>query len=140
MKSHRRVRLAGLSVAFATLATIAMAAEEGSNSLQGAWLAKGADCLAVYAISAQKASFRKPVDLFASAFIISGNRLTTPGASCRIKSLRATGGRQELTLDCVNAVAGHDVRALLARSPDGSLNRYLNAQDTSGSPYVNCVR
>jgi hypothetical protein len=80
------------------------------------------------------------VDLFAPAFIVSGNRLRTPQASCRIKSIRPSGDRQLLSLDCANAVAGNEVRALMATLPDGSLKRYFNEQDTTGSSYQRCSR
>jgi hypothetical protein len=71
-------------------------------------------------------SFKKPVDIFAPAFIISGNRLRTPQASCRIKSVKPTGDRQFLVLDCANAVAGNEVRVLMAPDLDGALRRYFN--------------
>jgi hypothetical protein len=122
------------------LASAGIAAAQDLKSLQGAWLAKGSDCADVYASTAKGTSFKKPVDLFAPAFIISGNRLTTPGASCRIKSARPSGSLQELALDCVNAVSSNDVRVLVARQSDGSLNRYLNSQDTIGSPHQDCAR
>jgi hypothetical protein len=82
--------------------------------------------------------FKKPVDIFAPAFIISGNRLRTPQASCRIRSARPSGGRQRLA--CANAVAGNQVRVIMAPQPDGLLNRYFNAQDTTGTAYKRCSR
>ncbi|MBS7696492.1 MULTISPECIES: hypothetical protein [unclassified Chelatococcus] len=108
--------------------------------MQGAWLAKGADCADVYQKSGKGTSFRKPVDLFAPAFMIVGNRLTTPGATCRIKSAKPSGNLQQLVLDCVNAIGSNDVRVLVSSQSDGSLNRYLNSQDTTGTPHQNCAR
>ena len=55
-------------------------------------------------------------------------------ASCHIKSVSPAGDRQVLVLDCANAVAGQEVRVLLATSPDGSSRRYFNdEQDTDGT-------
>jgi hypothetical protein len=80
------------------------------------------------------------VDIFAPAFIISGNRLRTPQASCRIKSAKPMGDRQLLVLDCANAVAGNEVRVLMAPDSDGALRRYFNEQDTTGTKYERCSR
>ncbi len=55
-------------------------------------------------------------------------------------SVRPAGDRQLLVLDCANAVAGNEVRVLMAPQPDGSLKRYFNAQDTTGTAYQRCSR
>ena len=113
-------------------------AQGGLAAYQGAWLAGGTDCAEVYSSGGKGTSFKKPLDIFAPAFIISGNRLRTPQASCRIRSVRPSGDRQRLVLDCANAVAGNEVRVLMASQPDGSLKRYFNEQDTAGSSYQRC--
>jgi hypothetical protein len=115
-------------------------AQDSLSRYQGAWLAGGADCAEIYSSVGKETSFKKPVDIFAPAFIISGKRLRTPQASCRIKSVRPAGDRQRLILDCANAVAGNEVRVLMATQPDGSLKRYFNEQDTNGTLYQRCSR
>lgn len=129
----------GLGLAAFTAGSVAMA-QGGLAAYQGAWLSGGADCAEVYASAGKGTSFKKPVDIFAPAFIISGSRLRTPQASCRIKSTRPNGDRQLLVLDCANAVSGSEVRVLMAPQPDGSLKRYFNDQDTMGSVYKQCSR
>jgi hypothetical protein len=133
---------AGLGLVLAvSVAASGARAQGGPSGFQGAWLAGGAaDCAEVYSSVGKGASFKKPVDIFAPAFIVAGNRLRTPQATCRIKSTRPTGDRQLLVLDCANAVAGHEVRVLLATQPDGSLRRYFNEQDTGGTQYTQCSR
>jgi hypothetical protein len=129
----------GLGLALSAFAAGSSAmAQGGLAAYQGAWLSGGADCAEVYASAGKGTSFKKPVDLFASAFIVSGSRLRTPQASCRIKSVRPSGDRQLLVLDCANAVSGDEVRVLMAPQPDGSLKRYFNAQDTAGTQYQRC--
>ncbi len=115
-------------------------AQTGLSKFQGAWLAGGGNCAEIYSSDGKGTSFKKPVDIFAPAFIISGNRLRTPQASCRIRSVSQAGDRQSLVLDCANAVAGSEVRVLMAAQPDGSLKRYFNEQDTAGSTYQRCSR
>nr|WP_262265792.1 MULTISPECIES: hypothetical protein [unclassified Microvirga] len=114
-------------------------AQGGLSAYQGAWLS-GRDCAEIYASAGKGTAFKKPVDIFAPAFIVSGSRLRTPQASCRIKSVKPSGDRQLLVLDCANAVSGSEVQVLMAPQPDGSLKRYFNAQDTTGTQYQRCSR
>lgn len=128
-----------LGLAAFAVAPAAMA-QGGLAAYQGAWLSGGTDCAEVYASAGKGTSFKKPVDMFAPAFIVSGSRLRTPQASCRIKSVRQNGDRQLLDLDCANAVAGNEVQVLMAPQSDGTLKRYFNAQDTAGTAYRQCSR
>jgi hypothetical protein len=128
----------GLGLSAFAAGSAAMA-QGGLAAYQGAWLS-GRDCTEVYASAGKGTSFKKPVDIFAPAFIVSGSRLRTPQASCRIKSVRPSGDRQFLILDCANAVSGNEVRVLMEPQSDGSLKRYFNAQDTTGTQYQRCYR
>jgi hypothetical protein len=132
-----------IAIGFALAATLAAsgasAADTGLSAYQGAW-AQGSSCADIFASTGQGTSFKRPVDIFAPAFIVSGNRLRTPMASCRIKSVRATGDRQVLTLACANAVSTDEVKVVMSASPDGSLKRYFNDQDNVGSSYQRCSR
>lgn len=130
--------LIGLALALVVSSTVA--AQTGPGDYQGAWLVQGGDCAEIYSSSGKSTTFRKPVDLFAAAFILSGNRLRTPQASCRIKSMRPNGDRKLLLLDCANAVSGNDVRVQMGAAPDGTLRRYFNDQDTTGTAYQRCSR
>ena len=135
------VRTAGLGLGLAASAAVPGAmAQGGLSGYQGAWLAGGADCAEIYSSAGKGTSFKKPVDIFAPAFIVSGSPLRTRIASCRIKSVRPTGERQLLILDCANAVAGNEVRVLMMPQPDGSLKRYFNEHDTLGTRYERCSR
>jgi hypothetical protein len=136
----RKAIAVGFALAATPMASGASAAEAGLSAYQGAWLAQGSSCADIFASKGQGTSFKKPVDIFAPAFIVSGNRLRTPMASCRIKSVRATGDRQVLTLACANAVSTDEVKVVMSASPDGSLKRYFNDQDNVGSSYQRCSR
>lgn len=115
-------------------------AQGGLAAYQGAWLSGSMDCAEVYTFAGKETSFKRPVDIFAPAFTVSGSRLRTPQASCRIKSVRQNGERQLLMLACANAVSGNEVRVFMAPQPDGSLKRYFNAQDSVGTAYKQCSR
>ena len=43
-----------------------------------------------------------------------------------------------LVLDCANAVADQEVKVLMAPSKDGSLRRYFNEEDKTGTTYQRC--
>ena len=130
----------GLALAASVAVSGTLAAEAGLSGYQGAWLMQGPSCEDVYSSAGKGTSFKKPIDIFAPAFIVSGNRLRMPMASCRIKSVRPTNDRQLLVLDCANDVSVADVRVLMATLPDGSLRRYFNDQDTTGTSYQRCSR
>lgn len=141
MRVAELIRTAGVGLGIAASAAVSGAmAQGGPSGYQGAWLSGGMDCAEVYSSAGKGTTFKKPVDIFAPAFIVSGNRLRTPQASCRIKSVRPAGDRQRLVLGCTNAVAGNEVRVLMATQPDGSLKRYFNEQDTTGTSYQRCSR
>lgn len=129
----------GLGLAILAGTTDAWAVQAGLSDYQGAWVLEGRDCTDVYASDGKATAFKKPIDIFAPAFIVSGRRLRTPMASCRIKSVRPAGDRQLLLLDCTNAVAGNEVRVLMAPA-SGTLKRYYNDQDTTGVGYQRCSR
>jgi len=137
------MRIAGLAVAVGLgmgLAVSDAMAQGGLSSYQGAWLAGSEDCTDIYSSAGKGTSFKKPVDIFATAFIVSGNRLRTPQASCRITSVKPDGDRQRLVLNCANAVSGNEVQVLMAPQSDGSLKRYFNEHDTTGTEYRRCSR
>jgi hypothetical protein len=114
----------------------ALAAEA---AVEGAWLDQNLDCSAVY-VATKKGGwkFKQPVDLFAPAFIISGKRLTTPQASCSLTSKSKVNDRTVLQLSCANSVSISPVKVQMSRAPDGTLVRYMDSDDHSGSKYKIC--
>ena len=141
MRVVRFVGAAALGVGLAASVGMADArAQAGLSAYQGAWLAGDMDCGEIYSSTGKGASFKRPIDIFAPAFVISGNRLRTPQASCSIRSVRPSGDRQVLVLNCANAVAGNEVRVLMAPQPGGALRRYFNEQDSVGTEYRRCSR
>ena len=138
MSPSRIVHTATLALCLAGLtgASRANAAEAG---LEGAWLEQGSECREVFVRAGKGAAFKKPVNVFAPAFIVAGNRLRTPQASCTIKGVKPAGDRRLVSLQCATSVAVDDVKAILAPAADGTLVRYLNDEDTTGSRYRRCV-
>ena len=134
------LRTAALWLVLFGAATCAQAAGPDLRPYQGAWLEQGVSCEDVYAPSGKGMAYKKPVNIFAPAFTISGDRLRTPQATCRIRSLRADGSRSTLTMDCANSVSTDAVKVLVSLAQDGSLRRYLNEQDSIGSTYRQCNR
>src|SRR3954469_23182610 len=98
-----------LGLAAMVAASETRAAETNFSNFQGSWLAQGLSCAEVYSAAGKGTSFKKPLDIFAQAFIVSGSRLRTPMASCRVKSVKANKDRQRIVLDCTNAIAGNEV-------------------------------
>ena len=53
------------------------------SDLQGAWLGQETGCQTVFSFSGGKPALKRPADAFVPAFIVAGDKLTTPLASCR---------------------------------------------------------
>ncbi|MBN4098381.1 hypothetical protein JX003_29695 (plasmid) [Methylobacterium sp. OT2] len=134
-----RATVLGLGLTILVGVPSARAAEGGLTDYQGAWVLEGRACEDVYASDGKAQAYKKPVDIFAPAFIVSGKQLRTPMAACRIKSVRPAGNRQSLLLDCTNAVSGNAVTVLMAPA-NGVIRRYYNAGDTTRVSYRRCSR
>jgi hypothetical protein len=139
--AHRYLRPAGLGLgAMLAISGAAPAFAQTSlpTNMQGAWLEPSASCEEVFARTKQGVVFRKPVNAFAPAIIVSGRRVVTPLASCQIKSVKPLVDRHLLILSCATSVAADEVRAILGMSEDGSLRRFLNDDDKIGTNYSRC--
>ncbi|GJD53855.1 hypothetical protein OPKNFCMD_6634 [Methylobacterium crusticola] len=130
----------GLGVGLAASIGVAdaPAAQAGLSGYQGAWVLSGRDCASVYSSAGKGTSFKKPIDIFAPAFVVAGNRLRTPMALCRIASVRPASDRQILVLNCANSVAANEVKVIMATMPNGILKRYYSEQDSTGVDYQRC--
>lgn len=95
-----------------------------TRDLQGAWLDGDIACASVFASTRNGIGFKRPANAFIPAFIITGRRLSTSLATCRIVKVLATGDRQTLTLHCTTSIASDTARAILAPAADGMLYRY----------------
>ena len=130
----------GLGLAASVAGSVGTAAETAPAALQGAWLQQSFSCARVYSPAGKSVSFIKPVNAFAPAFIISGRRLRTPLASCRIRLVKPGADRQVLALDCATTVAANEVVAFIAPMPDGTLSRFADDEDRIGTPYKRCFQ
>ena len=114
------------------------AARAAETPVAGAWIDQNLDCSSVFVATGKGQKFKQPADLFAPAFIISGKRLTTPQASCSLKSVSTLADRTQLQLSCANSVSVSPVTVQLSRGSDGTLVRYMDSNDKSGSKYKLC--
>lgn len=128
----------GLVLAAAAAPWAPAAAQGGLAAYQGAWVEQSLSCDKMFVVSQKGASFRKPVNIFVSAFIVSGNRIRTAQATCRINGVQQVGERDILKLSCSNAISTDALTVMFARSPDGSLKRYFNEEDQIGNRYERC--
>ena len=108
------------------------------RSLHGAWVQGKELCQEVFTSVGRAIAFKKPVDAFSPAFIISAKQIRTPLASCRIQKEKNSGGRRILSLACATSVSVTDVKADLEVLEDGSSRRYLNEHDNVGRKYERC--
>lgn len=106
------------------------------EEMQGAWVQSAVTCEEAFSGHA----FRRPLNIFTPAFVVSGERLTTPSATCRIREGKPLNGRLRLTLDCANVVSEEDVTAFFGRASDGSLMRFMSDREDVGTSYKRCAQ
>ncbi|CAM5771442.1 hypothetical protein LMIY3S_03510 [Labrys miyagiensis] len=111
---------------------------QGLTSLQGAWVEQSMSCDQVYSPGKRGMAFRKDVSVFAPAFMISGRRIRTPGASCSIQGISYKGDRMILNLGCTTTITSSPVKAYLSAGKDGELYRYNDDVAQVGSRYDAC--
>jgi len=111
-----------------------------AGRLQGAWLEEGSSCASVFVATPTAVAFKRPASAFAPAFIISGQRLSTPLATCRLAGMSPSGERQVLRLNCTTTVATDSARAVFAPAADGRLYRYHSLEGGIATTYQRCTR
>ncbi|GGC53851.1 hypothetical protein [Chelatococcus reniformis] len=122
----------------ALLSLVGVPTGSTAAEFQGAWLEQGGTCQDVFVSTGKGLAFKPSASAFTAAFIIAGNRLQTPLASCAIKATKRSGDRRVLDLACTNAVASEEMKAILASRSAAELRRYTSLTDTVGSSYRKC--
>lgn len=111
-----------------------------AGRFQGAWLEEGSSCASVFVATPNAVTFKRPASAFAPAFIVSGKRLSTPLATCRLAGVAPSGERQVLRLSCATSVAKDSARAIFAMAGDGNLYRYHSVEGGIATKYLRCTR
>ncbi len=118
-----------------------VATAQNISDLQGAWIQYSVPCDQVYVTDNGQSRFRpNQRDLFTSAFIITGDRLSTANASCQIVAISNKELRRELSLSCTTPITTVPIVALLSLETGGTLRRYFDAGDRVGDEYKRCGR
>jgi hypothetical protein len=92
-------RMSSVGSARATMLALALASGAISPAsaveprLDGAWAQDGS-CEETFVRAGKGIAFKKPINVFAPALIITGNRLRTPTTSCTIKGMKPAGERR----------------------------------------------
>lgn len=97
-------------------------------------------CGSVFTATGSAVAFKRPASAFAPAFIVSGQRLSTPLASCRIVGVNPSGARQVVNLRCSTTVATDSARAIFAPAEGGMLYRYNASEGGIATKYQRCSR
>jgi hypothetical protein len=133
-KSSTRAVLYAAVLFSAAAAGPAHAAGPTLKDLQGAWLGQESGCEGAFTFSGGQPAFKRPADAFTPAFIVSGEKLTTPLAACNIQKLEETEKGTRVTMTCANALSSGPVvtqfafgRGYLLRISDSGVeNGYYN--------------
>lgn len=117
----------------------AQGARAQTAGFQGAWLEEGQVCANVFVGTGKGLGFKRPANAFAAAFVIKGQQLATPLATCRIGRVSPQGERQIMHLSCTTAIATDTARAVLALAQDGGLYRFSAAEGGTATRYSRCT-
>ncbi|CAM5212543.1 putative protein OS=Bosea thiooxidans OX=53254 GN=SAMN05660750_03400 PE=4 SV=1 [Bosea thiooxidans] len=128
-----------LFLVFAIAVLAAPGAWARTASFQGAWLEEGQVCANVFVVAGKALGFKRPANAFAAAFIIRGQQLSTPLATCRIGRISPQGERQVMHLSCTTTIATDTARAVFAPAQDGGLYRYSTAEGGTATRYRRCT-
>lgn len=115
-------------------------AQAQAGRLQGAWIEEGSACDSAFEATQKGVAFKRPASAFAPAFIVSGNRLSTPLAVCRLIGISPNGPRQVVRLNCTTSVATDSARAVFAPADDGGIYRYHSVEGGIATKYLRCSR
>lgn len=135
MRPHNASASFGLAAAL-TLGVAGGARALDLSQLQGAWIQAAAPCEDAFSGT----SFRRPVNIFTPAFIVSGERLSTPTATCAVRSGREVDDRLVVSLSCSNIVSEEAVTVFFGHGADGTITRFFSDRDTLGTNYKLCAR
>lgn len=108
-------------------------AQAFDQGMIGAWSQSGSDCKIIFQYKGTSVSFRKPIDEFRTAFIITSKRITLPTGQCTINGSKADADGHSLSMTCSNTISFFDRHARLqldgnALIYSGSDNRTLDVR------------
>lgn len=133
MQSDKRILL-GL-----TLLALAVPETVFAQSATG-YVAVGTRCEDVFTRSKSGMVFKRNVDAFAPAFIVSGKTLRTPVATCRLQKSTAKGDLRELQFECASPISYVPVKVYFRKGENDSLIRQASETEAIGNRYERCGR
>jgi hypothetical protein len=132
-----RVSMAGIALGAWLITGHTWAADIPSGYL-GGWVTGSDDCSDIFTSRAGRLSYRKPINAFAPAILVTPRQIATPTTRCTVLGVAQVDDRTQVRLSCATPVAVDTTQALFRLEPDGTLKRFLNATDTRGSTYRRC--
>lgn len=130
-------RYVGFAVGFILLGMQSAWAQK--PNFEGAWLEDGLVCSDVFVSKGTMVGFKRPINVFVAAFIVRGQRISTPLATCRIGRMDSRAERQVLHLNCTTTIATEAMQAVFALTPDGGLDRYNAVDGGAAAKYRRCA-
>jgi hypothetical protein len=138
--SRMLCRIGGAAALLLAAGAAAEAQEAVVKSLAGAWVQEGTSCAEVFSWKGGRASYKKPIDAFAPAFLVTGQQIQGPQASCRVISTKPLNDRTILILGCATSVAlGRTEAAIRLDSGGNVLERYMSLTDPLAERYTRCT-
>jgi hypothetical protein len=122
----------------ACVMSVPCAAADIPSGYIGGWVTGSDTCGDVFTGHGDRLAYRKPVDAFAPAILVSPRQIATPTTRCAVVRVRPVDDRIQVRLSCATSVAVDTIETLFRLEPDGTLKRFLNEKDHTGSTYRHC--
>lgn len=92
-------------------ASLPPAAHAFDQRMIGAWSQSTSDCASMFQRSGDKIVFKKPVDEFKTAFIITQNNIVSPTQQCSIRKVSQQKEFTSVSMTCSNTIGYFDREA-----------------------------
>ena len=106
----------------------------------GAWVTDAAKCAKVFVKKSNRISMTKQAELFGGGFIVEGNRIRGPSATCKINSRKEEGDMLHLIASCSTAISVLSPMQLDIKIEDtNSIVRFFSNFSEIAIPYMRCT-
>jgi len=106
----------------------------------GAWTTDAAKCVKVFVKKSNRISMTKHADLFGGGFIVEGNRIRGPVATCKINSRKEEGDMLHLIASCSTEISILSPMQLDIKIEDtNNIVRFFSNFSEIAIPYTRCA-
>jgi hypothetical protein len=135
---HRRLAISTATALLLHALTTSATAAQLDRRLMGAWAQSEADCKQVFETRNGRATFRRPVNGFITAFIIRPKEIVATTGQCRVGGVTTKGDHLVASLSCKNSIGFAPVSARFKVVSENEIMYGSTDDPLLDSAYVRC--